>query len=273
MDPVVAAGGLAGYSAALAAGNTSAAEATQAFLARIAAQDGQLQCYQHVAADDALAQAAELDSSSSNKGVLHGVPIGIKDIYAIEGMPITCGSQLEERGILGVTALVGPEGSFVARLREVGCVFLGKTKTVEFASGALGINKVRGTPWNPVDRQVHRIPGGSSSGSAAGVAAGLCGFAIGSDTGGSIRIPAALCGIFGLKTSAGRWPTDGVLPYSTTFDTIGLLTKTAADAAVAFSAIDTEAAAGAPLRPVNISMEAFGVPTTYCKLQYKGTKF
>ena len=248
--------------AALSAGKITAAEATQAFLGRIAALDGQLQCFQHVAADDALAQAVELDCSASG-GVLRGVPIGVKDIFAIEGMPITCGSQLEKRGVLEVTALVGPEGSFVKRLREIGCVFLGKTKTVEFASGGLGINTVRGTPWNPVDPTVHRIPGGSSSGSAAGVAAGLCGFGIGSDTGGSVRIPAALCGIFGLKTSAGRWPTDGVLPYSATFDTIGLLTRTAADAAVAFRAIDTEAAAGPPLRPVNLSMETFGVPTTY----------
>lgn len=186
-DPVVAAGGLAGYAVALAEGSVTAAEATQAYLARIAALDGKLQCYEHVATDAAMEQAADTDSSTAQLGDgscpgLRGVPIGVKDIVAISGMPVRCGSALEDLGILDVTSLVGPEGSFVQSLRAAGAIFLGKTKTVEFASGGLGINPVRGTPWNPADLSVHRTPGGSSSGSAAGVAAGLCALSIGTGT-------------------------------------------------------------------------------------------
>lgn len=265
-DPVVAAGGLAAYAVALADGSASAEGTTADYLARIAALDGQLQCYQHVASASALADAEQVDGSvdvgDSSRPGLRGVPIGVKDIIAIEGMPITCGSALEEHGILDVTSLVGPEGSFVRRLRDAGAILLGKTKTVEFASGGLGINTVRGTPWNPVDMEVHRTPGGSSSGSAAGVAAGLCAVGIGTDTGGSVRIPAALCGIFGLKTSVGRWATDGVLPYSETFDTIGLLTRTAADAAIAFTAIDGGEDA-VPPRAARMSSVRLGVPTSF----------
>ena len=184
-DPVVAAGGLAGYALALAEGSVTAAGATQAYLARIAALDGKLQCFEHVAMDAAMTQAADTDSAALGDGGcpgLRGVPIGVKDIIAISGMPVTCGSALEDLGVLDISSLVGPEGSFVQSLRAAGVIFLGKTKTVEFASGGLGINLVRGTPWNPADLRIHRTPGGSSSGSAAGVAAGLCALAIGTGT-------------------------------------------------------------------------------------------
>eukprot|EP01043_Picozoa_sp_COSAG02_P054597 COSAG02_NODE_6206_length_3728_cov_3.315514_2_plen_323_part_00 len=266
---MAAAGGLAGYAVALAEGSITAVDATQAYLTRIAAHDGKLQCYEHVAKDAAVAQAADADSSVGPTDTrctgLRGVPVAVKDIIAIHGMPLTCGSALEDLGILDITALVGPEGSFIRSLRTAGAVFLGKTKTVEFASGGLGINTVRGTPWNPADLTVHRTPGGSSSGSAAGVAAGLCGLSIGTDTGGSVRIPAALCGIFGLKTSVGRWKTDGVLPYSSTFDSIGLLTRSAADAAVAYSAIEAvngNVAACSPLQPTSLRVK-LGVPSSF----------
>ena len=264
-DPVATRGGLEGYAEALRRGATTATAAAQAYLARIAALDGKLQCYEHVAADSALAEAAALDQEAARGdgpgAGLFGVPVGVKDIFAIEGTPVRCGSALEERGVLDVTSLVGPEGGFVRQLRACGAVLLGKTKTVEFASGGLGINRVRGTPWNPADLETHRIPGGSSSGSAAAVGAGLCGLAVGSDTGGSVRIPAALCGIFGLKTTAGLWPTDGVLPYSATFDSIGLLTRSAADASTAFAALQ-----GTPpvqAGPGTLASAVFGVPSSY----------
>ncbi len=266
---MVAAGGLAGYAVALAEGSITAVDTTRAYLARIAAYDGKLLCYEHVATDAAMAQAAEADSSVAPAGAcctgLRGVPVGVKDIIAIRGMPVTCGSALEDLGILQISSLVGPEGSFIRSLRTAGAIFLGKTKTVEFASGGLGINTVRGTPWNPADLTVHRTPGGSSSGSAAGVAAGLCALSIGTDTGGSVRIPAALCGIFGLKTSVGRWSTDGVFPYSSTFDSIGLLTRSAADAAVAYSAIEAangNEEASSPLLPTSLQVK-LGVPSSF----------
>ena len=147
----------------------------------------------------------------------------------------------------------------MSRLRRAGCVILGKTKTVEFAFGAVGTNAVRGTPRNPWDAEVERIPGGSSSGSAVAVAAGLCAFAVGSDTGGSVRLPAALCGVFGLKTTVGLWATDGVFPLSPTFDSIGLLTRSAADAALAFSAIEETTVP----KPAEIDRLRFGIPRRY----------
>ena len=176
-------------------------EATvRGYLARIDALDPRLGAFEFVAADSALKSASALDrllAAGCDLGPLMGVPIGIKDLFAVNGMPVTAGSQMD------IADLVGAEGSFVKLLRKAGCVILGKTKTVEFAYGAAGTNTVRGTPWNPWDSRIHRAPGGSSSGSAVAVAAGLCAFAIGSDTGGSVRIPAALCGLFGLKTTVG----------------------------------------------------------------------
>merc|ERR1711969_310813 len=122
-------------------------------------------------------------------------------------MPVRAGSDVD------VASLIGPEGSFVRRLRRAGSVILGKTRTIEFAlGGAGGVNQRRGTPRNPCDATVFRGCGGSSSGSAAAVAAGFSAFAVGSDTGGSVRIPAAFCGLVGLKPTTGLWPTDGVFP-------------------------------------------------------------
>ena len=146
-------------------------------------------------------------------------------------MPTTAGSRID------VSDLIGAEDSFVKALRAAGCVILGKTKAVELCLGAVGISATRGTPWNPWDAAVHRIPGGSSSGSGVAMSAGICGFAIGSDTGGSVRIPATLNGIFGLKTTVGLWATDGVMPLTPTLDSIGLLTASATDAAIAFAAL------------------------------------
>jgi len=226
--------GIAGYAAALRRGEISAVAATRGYLARIERLDPELQAYQSVLAASALKEAAAVDAlvaAGVDLGPLMGVPVAVKDILAVTGSRTTAGSLLD------LEDLVGPEGPFVRRLRACGCIIIGKTRTTEFAFSASGINASRGTPRNPRDPVNHRLPGGSSSGSGVAVAAGLCGFAIGSDTGGSVRIPAAVNGVVGLKTSVGLWSTDGVFALSTTFDTIGLLTATVADAMLAFTAI------------------------------------
>jgi aspartyl-tRNA(Asn)/glutamyl-tRNA(Gln) amidotransferase subunit A len=132
---------------------------------------------------------------------------------------------------------------------------------VEFAFGAVGTSTARGTPRNPWDSTVERAPGGSSSGSAVAVAAGLCAFAVGSDTGGSVRLPAAFCGVFGLKTTVGLWATDGVFPLSPTLDSIGLLARSAADAAEIFQVI--ESAASTPIAPSDLKVLRLGRPKAY----------
>ncbi|MDP6803800.1 MAG: amidase [Rhodospirillales bacterium] len=230
--------GIVGFARALRAGRTSAEATADAYLRRIDALDDRLGAFETVAPNAALGAARAMDQMLAcgiDLGPLMGVPVAIKDIVAVDGLPTRAGSNVD------VSDLIGPEGGFVRMLKRAGCVILGKTKTVEFAMGGTGIGRSRGTPWNPCDPQVHRIPGGSSSGSGVATAAGLCGFAVGSDTGGSVRTPAAHCGVFGLKTTKGLWPTDGVFPLCPTLDTLGLLTRSAADAAVAFAALQGEA--------------------------------
>lgn len=179
--------------------------------------------------DNARAIAQSLDKElgqGQDRGLLMGLPIGVKDIMAADGLPTTNGSNAD------TAHLTGSEGSVVKTLRGEGCIPIGKTKTVEFALGATGVNEARGTPWNPCDRDIHRIPGGSSSGSAVATATGCVGLGLGTDTGGSVRIPACLTGLFGHKTSVGRWPTDGIFPLSPTLDSVGPLCRRASDAAL-----------------------------------------
>lgn len=232
-DPVAPAG-IGKFGQRLRAGEITAEAATRAYLARIEALDPRLGAFEFVAVDQALAAARAADlllAAGTDLGPLMGVPVAVKDIFAVDGMPTLAGSKVE------VGDLIGDEGGFVKTLKRAGCIILGKAKTVEFALGAVGTNQVRGTPWNPWDAKTHHAPGGSSSGSAVAVAAGLCAFAIGTDTGGSVRMPAAFCGVFGLKTTVGLWPTDGVFPLSTSLDSIGLLCSSAADAALTFAAL------------------------------------
>jgi aspartyl-tRNA(Asn)/glutamyl-tRNA(Gln) amidotransferase subunit A len=226
--------GIAGFASRLRRGETSAEAVTSAYLARIQALDPHFGAFELVDSANAIATARAHDrllASGTDLGPLMGVPVGVKDIVAVKGAPTRAGSKLD------VADLIGGEGAFVAALKRAGTVIVGKTKTAEFAIGRGGANAVRGTPKNPWARDDHVIPGGSSSGSGVAVAAGLCAFAIGSDTGGSVRLPATHCGIFGLKTTKGLWPTDGVFPLSPTLDTLGLLTASAADAAIAFAAL------------------------------------
>jgi len=223
---------LASFASDLRAGKRSSEAITRAYLDRIARLDSVLGSYEHVAAESALRSARAVDNLlavGTDLGPLMGVPVAVKDIFTVDGMPTTVGSQLDLEDLLEV------EGPVVRQLRQAGCVILGKTKTVEFAFGPAGTNAVRGTPKNPWDAAVARLPGGSSSGSAVAVAAGLCAFALGSDTGGSIRLPAALCGVFGLKTTVGHWSTKGVFPLSPTLDSVGILSRSAQDAALIYA--------------------------------------
>lgn len=236
-------GGVARFGERLRRGEITSEAATRAYLDRIDVLDPKLGAFQYLAGEAALAQARAVDAllaAGTDLGPLMGVPVAVKDIYAVKGMPTTAGSLVD------VGDMIGGEGSFVQALKRGGCVILGKTKTVEFALGVTGISTPRGTPWNPWDAEVQRLPGGSSSGSAVATAAGLCGFAIGSDTGASIRVPAGFNGVFGLKTTWGLWATDGVFPLARHLDSIGPITKTAEDAAIVLSVFTGEAPASPP---------------------------
>ena len=213
-------------------GSITCFELTQIYYKRINILNSQLHAYIYINEEKALSWADGIDKLMKcgvDLGPLMGIPIAIKDICAVEGMPTTNGSQIISDDI------TGPEGSLVKRLKLLGCVILGKTHTVEFALGATGLNKNKGTPRNPWDKKIHRMPGGSSSGSAVAVASGLAAFAIGTDTGGSVRIPAALNGIIGLKTTKNRWLTDGIFPLSPTLDTPGPIARSVKDTKLIFN--------------------------------------
>jgi len=218
----------------MTAGETTAEAVTASSLARIAALDPALHAFVEVYAEEAMAAAKALDAERASgrvRGPLHGIPIAIKDLADISGKVTTFGSRVFSTAPAAATA------PFVQRLIDAGMVVVGKLQMVEFALGSWGSNHVRGTPRNPSDAAVHRAPGGSSSGSGVAVAAGMVQVAIGSDTGGSIRIPSSLNGIVGLKTTIGLVPTARVAPLSPSFDTIGPMTRCVDDARLVFEAL------------------------------------
>jgi aspartyl-tRNA(Asn)/glutamyl-tRNA(Gln) amidotransferase subunit A len=212
-----------------AAGEVRSREIVEACLARIDALDPHLHAFIDVYRDDALgaADAADLEREAGvARGPLLGLPIALKDLLHLQGRQTTAGSKSWLGRISDHTATA------VERLVAAGMIPIGKTHMVEFAFGGWGRNQPLGAPWNPWDAHTHRVAGGSSSGSAVAVAAGLVPAAIGSDTGGSIRIPAALCGITGLKPTYGLVSLYGAVPLSTTLDSIGPLARTVEDAAL-----------------------------------------
>jgi aspartyl-tRNA(Asn)/glutamyl-tRNA(Gln) amidotransferase subunit A len=223
---------LAEASRAIAAGTLSSTALTEAYLARIAALDGELHSYLLVLTDDALAAARTADAelkAGRSRGALHGIPIGLKDIYKTKGIRTTAGSRVYE------THVPGEDAEAWKRLKNAGVVLLGKQETHEFAIGGpdftLPFPPAR-NPWNTA-----HYPAGSSSGSAAAVGAGLCAAAMGSDTGGSIRGPAAYCGLAGLKPTYGRVSRRGVFPLSYSLDHCGPLTRTVEDCALMMQAL------------------------------------
>lgn len=205
---------------------------TEAYLDRIHRYQPGTKAFITVTADRARAdaEAAELAlRSGKDFGPMHGVPIALKDLCDTAGIRTTSGA-LARRDCVPATS-----STVAKRLARAGAVLLGKTNLVEYAFGPFGINPHFGTPPNPWDPE--RVPGGSSSGSGLAVAAGLAAAAIGTDTGGSVRIPAAYCGVVGLKTTTGRIGTGGVMPLSWTLDTIGPMARCVEDAALMYVAI------------------------------------
>src|SRR5688572_15060328 len=233
IDPVWAT--VAELSRAFAARTLSPVDVVDAQLERIRRRNPTLHAYIAVYEDDArlAAEAADKAIRSGHRvGPLHGVPIALKDLVDLEGRVTTGGSKVWRDRVSTVTA------TLAERAIAAGMIVIGKTHTVEFAMGSWGTNTHLGTPRNPWDLAVHRTPGGSSSGSGVAVAAGLAPVAIGTDTGGSVRLPAAWCGTVGLKVTAGRISTYGILPLSSTLDTPGPLARSVEDAAQIFRVLN-----------------------------------
>jgi aspartyl-tRNA(Asn)/glutamyl-tRNA(Gln) amidotransferase subunit A len=216
----------------LRAREVTSAQVTGECLQRIEAGNGRLNAFIRVTADEARRQAEEADrelTAGRDRGPLHGVPISIKDLLDVRGIPTTAASHVRDGHV------ASRDATSIAHLRQAGAVFLGKTNLHEFAFGTTNEDSAFGVARNPHDPS--RSPGGSSGGSAASVAAGMALATIGTDTGGSIRIPAAACGIVGLKPSFGEVSIDGVVPLSRTLDHVGPLTHTVADASLVYHAL------------------------------------
>lgn len=213
-------------------GDFSAEEITRATLARMEAGDGAVHAFVRVEADAAVAAARQADGelrAGRDRGPLHGIPYGTKDVFDVAGLPTTCCSRLR------LQHRAASDAAVTARLRAAGAVLVGKLATFEFALGGTSFDlpfPPARNPWN-----LDHVPGGSSSGSAAAVAAGFVRFATGTCTSGSIRGPAAWCGVVGLKPSFGRVSRRGVFPLSPTMDHCGPLAASVEDAAIALGAM------------------------------------
>ena len=249
--------------------DVSPVEVAEAILERIERLNPQLNAYITVMADQALADARAAEgeiAAGRYRGPLHGVPIGVKDLCATKGVRTTAGSKILAGWVPDEDATV------IRKLREAGAIIVGKTHMHEYAFGATGLNPHYGPARNPWDPE--RITGGSSSGSGAAVAAGLCFAALGSDTGGSVRIPASLCGIVGLKATYGRVSLEGIVPLAWSFDHIGPMARTVRDCALVLAAIagldpNDPTTADAPVEDWAAALDGglaglrIGVPTAY----------
>jgi aspartyl-tRNA(Asn)/glutamyl-tRNA(Gln) amidotransferase subunit A len=216
---------VAQLAAELDAGRTTSRELVEQSLARIADPGGEgARAFIKVYAESARAEADHCDrlrKAGVRRSLVDGLPISLKDLFDVAGDVTRAGSKAFSR-------LAGEDAKAVARLRAAGAIFVGRTNMVEFAFGGVGLNPHYGTPKNPWDRRNGRVPGGSSSGAGVAQADGMCAMALGSDTRGSIRMPAALCGIAGFKPTARRVPREGAFPLSYTLDSVGPLANSIA---------------------------------------------
>jgi aspartyl-tRNA(Asn)/glutamyl-tRNA(Gln) amidotransferase subunit A len=241
----------------LRAREITAAQITEDCLKRVEADNERLNAFILVMANDARRQAKELDqelAAGHDRGPLHGVPISIKDLLDIRGVPTTAASRVRSGHV------AQRDAPAIAHLRLAGAVFVGKTNLHEFAFGTTNEDSAFGPARNPHDPT--RSPGGSSGGSGASVAAGMALASIGTDTGGSIRIPAAACGVVGLKPTLGEVSIDGVVPLSRTMDHIGPLTQSVADASLVYHALLGDAHAKPPA-PMPLHGLRLAVPRAY----------
>jgi len=241
----------------LRAREITSAQVTDECLQRIDADNPRLNAFIRVTADEARRQAHDADremAAGHDCGPLHGVPISIKDLLDVRGMPTTAASRVREGHV------AARDAATIAHLRHAGAVFVGKTNLHEFAFGTTNEDSAFGPARNPHDPS--RSPGGSSGGSGASVAAGMALATIGTDTGGSVRIPAAACGIVGLKPSFGEVSIDGCVPLSGTLDHIGPLTQTVADASLVYHALLGDAHAMPPA-PLPLHSVRLAIPRAY----------
>jgi aspartyl-tRNA(Asn)/glutamyl-tRNA(Gln) amidotransferase subunit A len=241
----------------LRAGELTAARVTEECLRRIEADNPRLNAFIRVLADDALRQAREADkelAAGHDRGPLHGVPISVKDLLDMRGVPTTAASRVRDGHV------ASRDATAIAHLRQAGAVLVGKTNLHEFAFGTTSEDSAFGPTRNPHDPT--RSPGGSSGGSAVSVASGMSLASIGTDTGGSIRIPAGACGTVGLKPSFGEVSTDGVVPLSRTLDHVGPLTLSVADACLVYHALLGDPGVPPPA-PMPVSGLRLAVPRTY----------
>jgi aspartyl-tRNA(Asn)/glutamyl-tRNA(Gln) amidotransferase subunit A len=230
---------------------------TERCLAQIAERDGSINAFITVLAEEARAQARAADHEISGgrvRGPLHGVPISLKDLIDVRGTPTTAASRVRADHIAASDAVV------TSRLREAGAVFVGKTNLHEFAFGTTNEDSAYGPVHHPLD--LTRSPGGSSGGSAASVLADMAYASIGTDTGGSIRIPSSVCGLVGLKPGLGDVPVDGVVPLSTLLDHVGPMCRSVEDAGIVYHAL-RGIPDPAPLRARELRGLRFGVPRPY----------
>ena len=231
--------------------------ATEGCLARITERNRSLNAYITVLVDEALEQARDLDqeiASGGYRGPLHGVPISLKDIIDLRNTPTTAASRVRDGHIARRDATI------VGRLRSAGAIFIGKTNLHEFALGTTNEDSAYGPVLHPLDDT--RSPGGSSGGSAASVRAGMAYATIGTDTGGSIRIPSAACGLVGLKPTIGEIPIDGIVPLSESFDHAGPICLSVEDAALLYGVLRGIPNPVVPA-PRDVSGLRFGIPRPY----------